>query len=105
MIRRRDFLASPVLLAQRQQLPNVILIVADDLGMTDLGCYGSRFYETPNLDKLASTGIRFTQGYSACTVCSPSRAAVLTGKYPARLHLTDWIAGHDYPWARLKPPD
>jgi arylsulfatase A len=92
------------LLAQRQA-PNLILIVADDLGMTDLGCYGSRFYQTPNLDKLASEGVRFTQAYSACTVCSPSRAALLTGKYPARLHLTDWIAGHDYPWARLRPPE
>jgi arylsulfatase A-like enzyme len=56
------------------------------------------------MDKLAASGMRFTQAYSACTVCSPSRAAILTGKYPARLHLTDWIAGHDYPWARLRPP-
>ena len=84
---------------------NVILILVDDFGASDLSCYGSSFYRTPNLDRLASGGMRFTQAYSACTVCSPSRAAIMTGKYPARLHITDWIAGHDYPWAKLKPPD
>lgn len=85
--------------------PNVILILIDDMGLTDLGCYGSTFYETPHIDKLAAGGMRLTNGYSACTVCSPTRAAVLTGKYPARLHITDWIAGHDRPFAKLKPPD
>ena len=73
--------------------PNVILILADDLGWTDLSCYGSTFYETPNIDRLAREGMKFTQAYSACTVCSPTRAALLTGKYPARLHITDWIPG------------
>jgi arylsulfatase A-like enzyme len=73
--------------------PNVVFILADDLGWTDLGCYGSDFYETPHLDRLAREGMRFTQNYSACTVCSPTRAALLTGKYPARLHLTDWSPG------------
>lgn len=72
---------------------NVVLILIDDLGWTDLGCYGSRFYETPHIDRLASEGMRFTQNYSACTVCSPTRAALMTGKYPARLHLTDWSPG------------
>ena len=57
----------------------------------DTGCYGSKFYETPNIDKLASQGIRFTDGYAACAVCSPTRAAVMTGRYPARLGVTDWI--------------
>lgn len=85
--------------------PNVILILVDDMGQTDLSCYGSRFYETPNVDQLAKDGVRFTNGYSACTVCSPTRAALLTGKYPARLHLTDWIAGHERPHAKLKIPD
>jgi arylsulfatase A len=84
--------------------PNVILILVDDLGWTDLSCQGSTFYETPNIDRLASQGMRFTHGYAACTVCSPTRAAVLTGKYPARLHITDWIAGHQRPYAKLKPP-
>ena len=73
--------------------PNVIVVLADDLGWTDLACYGSDLHETPHLDRLAKDGIRFTQAYSACTVCSPTRAALLTGKYPARLRITDWIPG------------
>lgn len=73
--------------------PNVVLILADDLGWTDLACFRSDFHETPHLDRLARDGMKFTQSYSACTVCSPTRAALLTGKYPARLHLTDWIPG------------
>ncbi|MBI5758902.1 MAG: sulfatase-like hydrolase/transferase, partial [Planctomycetales bacterium] len=58
--------------------PNFVFILVDDLGATDLGCMGSKFYETPHIDKLAAAGMRFTQAYSACTVCSPTRAAVLT---------------------------
>ncbi len=73
--------------------PNVVLIVADDLGWADLGCYGSKFHKTPNLDKLAAGGKRFTQAYSASPVCSPTRSALMTGKHPARLHLTDWLPG------------
>ena len=85
--------------------PNFIVFLIDDLGATDLGCMGSKFYETPNIDRLAAQGMKFTQAYSACTVCSPTRAALLTGKYPARLHLTDWIAGHSRPTAKLRVPD
>ena len=73
--------------------PNVIFILADDLGWTDLGCYGSSFYETPNIDRLAQEGVRFTNAYAACPVSSPTRASFQTGKYPARLHLTDYIPG------------
>jgi arylsulfatase A-like enzyme len=91
--------------AAAERPPNVIVILIDDMGWTDLGCYGSLFYETPHIDRLAASGMRLTNGYSACTVCSPTRAAVLTGKYPARLHITDWIAGHNRPFAKLKPPD
>jgi arylsulfatase A-like enzyme len=72
---------------------NVVLVVVDDLGWTDLACYGSDLYRTPHIDRLAQDGMKFTQAYSACTVCSPSRASLLTGKYPARLHITDWIPG------------
>ena len=79
--------------------------LVDDMGWTDVGYMGSTFYETPNIDRLASQGMRFTQAYSACTVCSPTRAAILTGQYPARLHITDWIAGHVRPFAKLKVPD
>ncbi|MBK3517106.1 sulfatase [Carboxylicivirga marina] len=84
---------------------NVIVILVDDLGVTDLGCYGSDFYQTPHIDHLANEGIRFTNSYSSCTVCSPTRASIMTGKYPARQHLTDWIEGHKYPWAKLSVPD
>lgn len=85
--------------------PNVIVILVDDMGWKDLSCQGSSFYETPNIDRLAASGMRFTSGYSACTVCSPSRAAMMTGQYPARLHITDWISGHQRPFATLLPPD
>ncbi len=107
MLTRRQFAFAPLALwqAARRQRLNVLLVLVDDYGCSDLSCYGSTFYETPNLDRLAGQGMRFTQAYSACTVCSPSRAAIMTGKYPARLHLTDWIAGHNYPWAKLRPPD
>lgn len=79
--------------------PNIILILIDDLGWRDLGCYGSTFYETPNLDRLAAEGMRFTDAYAACPVCSPTRASIMTGKYPATLGITDWIdwAGHVHP--------
>jgi arylsulfatase A-like enzyme len=79
--------------AARAEKLNVIVILADDLGWADLGCYGSRFHRTPHLDRLAKEGLRFTQAYAACPVCSPTRAALLTGKVPARLHLTDWLPG------------
>ena len=85
--------------------PNVVLIVADDLGWTDLGCYGSDFYESPHIDSLARDGMRFTANYSACTVCSPTRAALLTGKYAARLHITDWIPGLPPANPKLIVPD
>lgn len=84
--------------------PNVVLILADDLGWTDLGCYGSDLYETPHIDRLSRDGMTFTQAHSACTVCSPTRAAILTGKYPARLHVTDWIPGLVPANPKLLPP-
>src|SRR6476620_5661806 len=85
--------------------PNVIVILADDLGWTDLACFGSDLHETPHLDQLAKEGMKFTQNYSACTVCSPTRAALLTGKYPARLHITDWIPGQMPDNPKLLVPD
>lgn len=75
--------------------PNVLFILVDDLGWTDLGVYGSSFYETPNIDKLAAKGAVFTQAYTPNPVCSPTRAAILTGKYPSRIGITDWIPGDD----------
>ena len=85
--------------------PNVIVVLVDDMGWRDLSCQGSPYYATPNIDRLAASGMRFTHGYSACTVCSPSRAAMMTGQYPARLRVTDWIAGHARPKAKLAIPD
>lgn len=77
---------------------NIVLFLIDDLGWMDLGCQGSTYYQTPNVDKLAAEGVRFTDAYAACAVCSPTRASILTGKYPARLLLTDWL-----PSGRWKP--
>ena len=85
----------PVSVAERG--PNIVLILADDLGWRQLGCYGSDFYWTPNIDQLANQGIRFTDAYAAAPVCSPTRASLMTGKYPARLHLTDFIKGTNQP--------
>lgn len=73
--------------------PNIVFILIDDLGWKDVGCNGSHFYETPNIDALAQRGMRFTSAYAACPVCSPTRISILTGKYPARLNLTDWLPG------------
>lgn len=78
---------------QSPSKPNVVFILVDDLGWSDLGCYGSSFYDTPNLDRLAEQSIRFTNAYAASPVCSPTRAAILTGKHPARVGITDWIPG------------
>lgn len=85
--------------------PNVVFILIDDYGWADVGCYGSKFYKTPNIDKLAAEGARFTDAYAACPVCSPTRASILTGKYPARLQLTDWLPGRgDKPDQKLATP-
>jgi len=73
--------------------PNIVFILTDDLGWSDLGCYGSPWQNTPNLDKLAGQGMRFTQAYAAQPICSANRAALMTGRTPARLHLTDFIPG------------
>lgn len=85
--------------------PNIVLLLADDLGWTGLRSFGSDFYETPNLDHLAGQGLKFTNAYSGCTVCSPTRASLMTGMYPARLRLTDFIAGQNRPYARMTIPE
>jgi arylsulfatase A len=89
---------------QKKEKPiNVVFFLVDDLGWKDLGCYGSSFYETPNIDRFAKEGVRFTSAYAACHVCSPSRASIMTGKYPATLNLTDWLPGRfDSPFQKLK---
>jgi uncharacterized sulfatase len=90
--------------AAEQRKPNIVIILADDLGWADLGCYGNRFNETPNLDRLAAEGLRFTDFYAAGPVCSPTRAALLTGQYQARFGLTAHIPGHWRPFERLVEP-
>ena len=84
------FLSAVAILAEEPR-PNIIFVLADDLGWAELGCYGNHFNETPHLDKLASGGMRFTQAYAAAPVCSPYRAALLTGQAPARIGITDYL--------------
>lgn len=107
---RRELLAGAAMAlagraASQRVPPNFLFILIDDMGWRDLGCYGSTFYETPNIDRLAAQSVRFTSAYAACPVCSPTRASILTGKYPARLRITDWIPGRrQWPTARLLTP-
>ena len=82
-------LSTPVVAADR---PNIVFILADDMGWSDLGCYGADLYETPNIDSLAANGMKFTDAY-AMPVCSPTRAALLTGRHAARVRMTIWSEG------------
>jgi arylsulfatase A len=84
---------TPASAQDKARKPNIVFILADDLGINDLGCYGRRDQPTPNLDKLAKQGLRFTSAYAAASICSPTRAAILTGKSPARLKLTTFLPG------------
>lgn len=72
---------------------NVVVFLVDDMGWADLGCYGSTFHETPHIDSLRDSGMKFTDGYAACPVCSPTRASIMTGRHPVRVDITDWIPG------------
>ncbi len=74
---------------------NFVFFLVDDLGWADLGCFGSEYYETPEIDKLCASGMKFTQGYAACPVCSPTRASIMTGRHPVRVDVTDWLPGMD----------
>ena len=90
--------------ATSKRPPNIVFFLVDDMGWTDPHCYGNDFHETPNIDRLAAEGMRFTNAYAACPVCSPTRASIMTGKYPATLNLTDFIPGHWRPWEKLIVP-
>lgn len=86
----------------QSEKPNVIFFLVDDLGWRDVGCFGSSFYETPNIDRLASEGMKFTNAYSTCHVSSPTRASIMTGRYPASINLTDWLPGRgNHPFQKL----
>jgi arylsulfatase A len=120
LLTRRDFLKYSAWFAANTALPagalatnrasvkrlNFVFILADDLGWSDVGCYGSDLHETPNIDRLARQGMRFTDVYAAAPVCSPTRASIMTGKYPARLHMTIWYESSANPPRnrRLIPP-
>ncbi|HUS91437.1 MAG TPA: sulfatase [Phycisphaerae bacterium] len=90
--------------ASAPKRPNIVFILIDDLGWADLGCYGSTYHRSPIVDRLAAQGMRFTDAYAACPVCSPTRVSILTGKYPARVGVTDFIPGHYRPFAKLTVP-
>ena len=85
--------------------PNVLFILVDDMGWPDVACYGNKFHDTPHIDKLAGEGMRFTDAYAACPVCSPTRASIMAGQYPARVGITDFIPGHWRPWERQVVPE
>jgi len=89
-------LAMPFTAAAAER-PNFVFFLVDDLGYMDVSCNGSKFHETPHIDKLAETGMRFTNGYAACPVCSPTRASIMTGRHPVRVNITDWIPGRRTP--------
>ena len=89
----------------KSKQPNFVFILVDDLGWKDLGCYGSTFYESPNIDRLAAEGMRFTDAYAACPVCSPTRASIMTGKHPVRVGITDWIPGRNPIGTKLLAPN
>src|SRR5690606_37400129 len=87
--------------SKQSQQPNILFILVDDLGYRDLRCTGSTYYETPHIDRIAQEGATFAAGYSACQVCSPSRASIMTGKSPARHGITDYIgAPHGTEWRK-----
>jgi arylsulfatase A len=89
---------------EKEEHLNIVLILADDLAWNQVGYHGTDFYETPNIDALAASGMQFSNAYSANPVCSPTRASLMTGKNPARLHITDYIPGSPYPYASLSRP-
>lgn len=105
----RDFICWASLLAigvgGAAERPNVVVFFVDDLGWADTGCYGSTLHETPHIDALAAEGVRFTEAYAAASICSPTRASLMTGKHPVRVGITDWIPGAGDKGKVLATPD
>lgn len=92
----------PASVNAESERPNFVFFLVDDLGWADPGCFGSTFYETPHIDALCASGMKFTNGYAACPVCSPTRASILTGRHPVRVDVTDWLPG--FPTSRRRNP-
>ena len=91
--------------AAENKRPNFVFFLVDDLGWADVGCFGSTYHETPNIDALAASGMKFDQAYAACPVCSPTRASIMTGRHPVRVDVTDWIPGNGQTGKFLKVED
>jgi arylsulfatase A len=87
-----------------QDYVNIVFILADDLGWNQVGYHGTEYYETPSIDRIAREGMQFSDAYTSAPVCSPTRAGLMTGRHPARLHITDYIPGSPYPYAKLITP-
>jgi len=115
-VNRRNFLKASCLgalslavpncaVASTRKKPNIVFILIDDMGWPDVACYGSKFHETPNIDRLARQGMKFSDAYAACPVCSPTRASIMAGQYPARVGITDFIPGHWRPYEKLIVPE
>ncbi len=94
--------ADVVTASEQSKRPNIVFLLVDDLGWADVGAWGSSYHETPHIDALAASGMRFTSAYAACPVCSPTRASILTGRHPVRVGITDWIKGR--PTSRVSNP-
>lgn len=106
-IQKRSLVLTSLLFAfaaTAERPPNIVFILADDMGWADLPCYGNRFNEAPNLSRLAEEGMRFSNAYAACPVCSPTRASILSGQYPARVGVIDFIPGHWRPFEEVTVP-
>ena len=98
------FLALPAGYSVASQKPNIVFILADDLGWSDLPAYGNSFHETPHLDRFTEQSMRFSNAYAACPVCSPTRASIQSGQYPARVGVIDFIPGHWRPYEEVVVP-
>jgi arylsulfatase A-like enzyme len=94
--------AADSLATETVRRPNIVFFLVDDLGWADTGCYGSQFHETPHINRLAASGMKFTNAYAACPVCSPTRASLLTRRHPVRVDITDWLKGR--PTSRIPNP-
>lgn len=101
-VSKKEGVTDPKPIVNKQKM-NIVFFLVDDMGWSDIGINGSSFYETPNIDNFARQKVNFTNAYAACHVCSPTRASIITGKYPATINLTDWLPGRkNFPFQKLE---